>query len=217
MAAHLASLMFVALVLVLMSGVPVVFGLTACGLGFALLGIYCGVMPAALLQAMPLRLIGIMKNEMLPAIPFFTLMGLILDRCGLAGDLLETIGQVFGPVRGGLAIAPPACCACSSAASACAAMPVSAAKVATRAPGCASRSAAAARSRLPASRDTRLRLAPSARKACAQARPMPLLPPVINTCLALSCRSIEASGTGSVREGVDWNTDLQGACSGADG
>ena len=62
-------------------------------------------MPAALLQALPLRLIGIMKNEMLLAIPFFTLMGLILDRCGLARDLLETIGQVFGPVRGGLAFA----------------------------------------------------------------------------------------------------------------
>ena len=104
-AGHLAPLMFVALVLVLMTGVPVVFGLAACGLSFALLGIHYDVMPAALLQALPLRLIGIMKNEMLLAIPFFTLMGLILDRCGLAGDLLETIGQVFGPVRGGLAFA----------------------------------------------------------------------------------------------------------------
>ncbi|MEP7141062.1 MAG: TRAP transporter large permease subunit [Caldimonas sp.] len=105
LAAHLAPLMFVALVLVLMSGVPVVLGLAACGLSFALLGIHFGLMPAALLQALPLRLIGIMKNEMLLAIPFFTLMGLILDRSGLARDLLETVGQVFGPVRGGLAFA----------------------------------------------------------------------------------------------------------------
>ncbi len=105
LSAHLAPLMFVALVLFLMSGVPVVLGLAACALAFAGLGIHLGVMPAALLQALPLRLIGIMKNEMLLAIPFFTLMGLILDRCGLAHDLLETIGQVFGPVRGGLAFA----------------------------------------------------------------------------------------------------------------
>ena len=105
LAAHLAPLMFVALVLVLMSGVPVVFGLAACGLVFAAAGVHFGVMPAALLQALPLRLIGIMTNDMLLAIPFFTLMGLILDRCGLAQDLLETVGQVFGPVRGGLAFA----------------------------------------------------------------------------------------------------------------
>ena len=104
-ATHLAPLMFVALVLVLMSGVPVVFGLAACALSFALLGIHFGVMPAALLQALPLRLIGIMKNEMLLAIPFFTMMGLVLDRCGLARDLLETIAEVFGPARGGLAVA----------------------------------------------------------------------------------------------------------------
>ncbi len=105
LAANLPALMFVALALLLLSGVPVVFGLAACGLGFAAVGIQMGLMPAALLQALPLRLIGIMTNELLLAIPFFTLMGLILDRCGLARDLLETIGQVFGPLRGGLAFA----------------------------------------------------------------------------------------------------------------
>ncbi len=105
LAAHLAPLMFVALVPLLLSGVPVVFALAACGLLFAVFGIQLGVMPAALLQALPLRLIGIMGNDMLLAIPYFTLMGLILDRCGLARDLLETIGQVFGPLRGGLAVA----------------------------------------------------------------------------------------------------------------
>ncbi len=105
LAGHLAPLMFAALVLALMSGVPVVLGLAACGLGFALLGIQLGLMPAALLQALPLRLVNIMENDLLLAIPFFTLMGLILDRCGLARDLLETIGELFGPVRGGLAFA----------------------------------------------------------------------------------------------------------------
>ncbi len=105
LAANLAPLMFVALVLFMLSGAPVVFALAACGLSFAAIGIALGVMPAALLQALPLRLIGIMGNDMLLAIPYFTLMGLVLDRCGLARDLLETIGQVFGPVRGGLAFA----------------------------------------------------------------------------------------------------------------
>ena len=46
-----------------------------------------------------------MQNDTLLAIPFFTLMGIILERSGMAEDLLETVGQVFGPVRGGLAIA----------------------------------------------------------------------------------------------------------------
>jgi TRAP-type mannitol/chloroaromatic compound transport system permease large subunit len=64
-----------------------------------------GALPEALLQALPLRLFGIMQNDTLLAIPFFTLMGLILERSGMAEDLLETIGQLFGPVRGGVALA----------------------------------------------------------------------------------------------------------------
>jgi TRAP-type mannitol/chloroaromatic compound transport system permease large subunit len=63
------------------------------------------VLPEPLLQALPLRIFGIMQNDTLLAIPFFTLMGLILERSGMAEDLLETIGQLFGPVRGGLALA----------------------------------------------------------------------------------------------------------------
>jgi TRAP-type mannitol/chloroaromatic compound transport system permease large subunit len=63
------------------------------------------VLPEALLQALPLRLFGIMQNDTLLAVPFFTLMGLILERSGMAEDLLDTIGQLFGPVRGGLALA----------------------------------------------------------------------------------------------------------------
>src|SRR5881296_1798960 len=70
-----------------------------------LIGIMLGVLPEALLQALPLRIFGIMQNDTLLAIPFFTLMGLILERSGMAEDLLDTIGQLFGPVRGGLALA----------------------------------------------------------------------------------------------------------------
>ena len=64
-----------------------------------------GIFPPSLFQALPLRIFGIMQNDTLLAIPFFTFMGIILERSGMAEDLLETVGQVFGPLRGGLAIA----------------------------------------------------------------------------------------------------------------
>jgi TRAP-type mannitol/chloroaromatic compound transport system permease large subunit len=83
----------------------VAFSLGACGLFFGFIGIELGVLPEALLQALPLRIFGIMQNDTLLAIPFFTLMGLILERSGMAEDLLDTIGQLFGPMRGGLALA----------------------------------------------------------------------------------------------------------------
>ncbi|MGZ5195791.1 MAG: TRAP transporter large permease, partial [Ramlibacter sp.] len=86
-------------------GFPVAFSLGACGLFFGFIGVELGVLPEALLQALPLRLFGIMQNDTLLAIPFFTLMGLILERSGMAEDLLDTIGQLFGPVRGGVALA----------------------------------------------------------------------------------------------------------------
>lgn len=104
-AAHLAPLMFAGLVLLLLTGVPVVFALVTCGLGFALAGIALDVMPPALLGALSLRVFGIVSSELLLAIPFFTFMGLVLQRSGMAEDLLETVGQVFGPVHGGLALA----------------------------------------------------------------------------------------------------------------
>ncbi len=102
---NLAPIMFVGLFVFLLLGFPVAFSLGACGLFFGLVGVELGVLPEALLQAIPLRIFGIMQNDTLLAIPFFTLMGLILERSGMAEDLLETIGQLFGPVRGGLAIA----------------------------------------------------------------------------------------------------------------
>lgn len=103
--ANLAPIMFVGLMIFLLFGFPVAFSLGACGLFFAFIGIELGVLPEALMQALPLRIFGIMQNETLLAIPFFTLMGLILERSGMAEDLLETIGQLFGPIRGGLALA----------------------------------------------------------------------------------------------------------------
>ena len=98
-------LMFLGLIFFLLTGFPVGFALSAVGLLFGLLGMELGLFPATLFQALPLRVFGIMQNEILLAIPFFTLMGIILERSGMAEDLLETVGQVFGPLRGGLAVA----------------------------------------------------------------------------------------------------------------
>jgi TRAP-type mannitol/chloroaromatic compound transport system permease large subunit len=103
--ANIAPLMFVALVLFLLFGYPVAFALAANGLLFGAVAIHLGLLGPALLQALPERVFGIMRNDTLLAIPFFTFMGLILERSGMAEDLLDTIGQLFGPVRGGLAYA----------------------------------------------------------------------------------------------------------------
>lgn len=105
LAQQFVPLMFGGLFLLLLTGFPVAFGLAACGLLFGFVGIEAGIFPAAMFQALPLRIFGIMQNDTLLAIPFFTFMGIILERSGMAEDLLETVGQVFGPVRGGVAIA----------------------------------------------------------------------------------------------------------------
>ncbi len=105
LAQNFVPLMFVGLFVVLLTGYPVAFGLAAVGLGFAYIGIAADIFPEAMLQALPARVFGIMRNDTLLAIPFFTFMGIILERSGMAEDLLETVGQVFGPVRGGVAIA----------------------------------------------------------------------------------------------------------------
>jgi len=103
--ANMAPLMFAALVIFLLLGYPVAFSLAANGLFFGIVAIHLGLLQPQLLQALPERVFGIMRNDTLLAIPFFTFMGLILERSGMAEDLLETIGQMFGPVRGGLAYA----------------------------------------------------------------------------------------------------------------
>src|SRR5271168_1973674 len=103
--ANIAPMMFAALVLLLLIGYPVAFSLAANGLLFGLLAIDLGLLKPELLQALPERVFGIMRNDTLLAVPFFTFMGLILERSGMAEDLLDTIGQMFGPIRGGLAYA----------------------------------------------------------------------------------------------------------------
>jgi TRAP-type mannitol/chloroaromatic compound transport system permease large subunit len=103
--ANIAPLMFAALVITLLIGYPVAFALGAVGIFFGLLGIELGLLQPTLLQALPERIWGVMSNDTLLAVPFFTFMGLILERSGMAEDLLDTIGQLFGPVRGGLAYA----------------------------------------------------------------------------------------------------------------
>ena len=98
-------LMFGGMILFLLIGFPVAFSLAAVGLFFGVLGIFTGHFTEAFLQALPIRIFGIVSNELLLAIPFFTLMGAILERCGLAEDLLEGTGQLFGKIPGGLAYA----------------------------------------------------------------------------------------------------------------
>ena len=105
LAANLAPVMFTALVLFLLTGYPVAFALAAVGLLFGWVGIELGMLTPALLQALPDRVFGIMRNEILLAVPFFTFMGLVLERSGMAEDLLDTVGQIFGGIRGGLAYA----------------------------------------------------------------------------------------------------------------
>ena len=111
-AQNIAPIMFVALVVMLLIGYPVAFSLAAVGLAFFVIGVELAPLSNGtisldwpLLSAMPERIFGVMNNDTLLAIPFFTFMGLILERSGMAEDLLDTIGQLFGPIRGGLAYA----------------------------------------------------------------------------------------------------------------
>jgi TRAP-type mannitol/chloroaromatic compound transport system permease large subunit len=102
---NMAPIMFGSLVVFLLLGYPAAFSLGAVGLIFALIGIELGLFVPDFLQALPERVYGVMSNDTLLAIPFFTFMGLVLERSGMAEDLLDTIGQLFGTVRGGLAYA----------------------------------------------------------------------------------------------------------------
>src|SRR5216117_2139775 len=105
LASNMAPIMFASLVFFLLLGYPVAFSLAANGLIFALIGIQLGEFRPDFLQALPERVYGVMNNDTLLAIPFFTFMGLVLERSGMAEDLLDTIGQLFGTIRGGLAYA----------------------------------------------------------------------------------------------------------------
>jgi tripartite ATP-independent transporter DctM subunit len=101
----MAPIMFGGLIVFMLIGFPVAFSLSAVGLLFGFLGVNMGFFQMTFLQALGDRVYGIMGNELLLAIPFFTFMGAILERCGLAEDLLDGTGQLFGPVPGGLAYA----------------------------------------------------------------------------------------------------------------
>ncbi|MDI9335981.1 MAG: TRAP transporter large permease subunit [Gammaproteobacteria bacterium] len=99
---NFAPWMFVGLVLVMIIGFPVAFSLGALGLSCAFFAVYQGWFPVDFLVSLPLNVFGILSNELLLAIPFFTLMGSLLERCGLAEDMLDSMGQLFGRMRGGL-------------------------------------------------------------------------------------------------------------------
>jgi len=105
LSANMAPIIFLSMVAFLLLGFPVAFALAANGVIFGLIGIELGLFGPQIFQALPDRLLGVMSNETLLAIPFFTFMGLILERSGMAEDLLDTIGQLFGSIRGGLAFA----------------------------------------------------------------------------------------------------------------
>ena len=99
---NFAPLMFAGLVFIMLIGFPVAFSLAALGLFSGFVAIEMGWFPANFMANLPLNVFVILSNETLLAIPFFTLMGAILEKCGLAEDMLDSMGQLFGPVRGGL-------------------------------------------------------------------------------------------------------------------
>ena len=101
----MAPAMFIALIVFLLLGLPVAFSLAALGLGSGLIAIEAGLFPVQFMANLPYRVFGILSNELLLSIPFFTLMGAILEKSGLAEDLLEGFAQLFGSLPGGLAYA----------------------------------------------------------------------------------------------------------------
>src|SRR5215813_1584211 len=105
LSSHLAPLMFGGMIIFMLIGFPAAFCLAATGLFFGFLGIELGLISSDFLGNLTYQLFGVVSNDLLLAIPFFTFMGAILERCGLAEDLLDSIGQLFGPVRGGLSYA----------------------------------------------------------------------------------------------------------------
>jgi tripartite ATP-independent transporter DctM subunit len=100
----LAVLMVIAVVAALMAGYPVALTLAGTSLIFAVLGDAIGAMSFDILGALPQRIFGVMTNEVLLAIPLFIFMGVMLERSRIAEDLLETMGRLFGTLRGGLGI-----------------------------------------------------------------------------------------------------------------
>jgi tripartite ATP-independent transporter DctM subunit len=102
---NMPALMFGGMIFFMLVGYPAAFSLAATGLFFGFIGIELGLIQPDFLGNLTYQLFGIVSNDLLLAIPFFTFMGAVLERCGLAEDLLNSIGQLFGPVRGGLSYA----------------------------------------------------------------------------------------------------------------
>ncbi len=102
---NMAPLMFLGLVAGMIIGYPAAFSIGAVGLVFAVIGIELGLFVPNFMGNLTFQLFSVISNDLLLAIPFFTLMGAILERCGLAEDLLEGFGQLFGGLRGGLSYA----------------------------------------------------------------------------------------------------------------
>ena len=102
---NMPALMFVGMILIMLIGYPAAFSLAATGLFFGFVGIEFGLIRPDFLGNLTYQLFGIISNDLLLSIPFFTFMGAILERCGLAEDLLDSFGQLFGPMRGGLSYA----------------------------------------------------------------------------------------------------------------
>lgn len=99
---HFPPLMFAGLVIIMLIGFPVAFSLSALGLLCGLIAIQMDWFPISFMYNLPLNIFSILSNDLLLAIPFFTLMGAVLEKCGLAEDMLDSLGQLFGPIRGGL-------------------------------------------------------------------------------------------------------------------
>jgi tripartite ATP-independent transporter DctM subunit len=99
---HFPPLMFAGLVIIMLIGFPVAFSLSALGLLSGLIAIQMDWFPISFMYNLPLNIFSILSNDLLLAIPFFTLMGAVLEKCGLAEDMLDSLGQLFGPIRGGL-------------------------------------------------------------------------------------------------------------------
>lgn len=104
MAEVFAILLVVAICVALFAGYPVAFTLGGLSLAFAALGSVLGAFSFGFLAALPQRIFGVMTNEVLLAIPLFIFMGVMLERSRIAEDLLETMGRLFGPLRGGLGL-----------------------------------------------------------------------------------------------------------------
>lgn len=101
----LALLLFALIIAALLVGYPVAFTLAGVSLGFAAVCSLFGAFDMAYLEALPSRLFGAMQNQTLVAVPLFIFMGLVLERARIAENLLESLGEVFGHGRGGIAIA----------------------------------------------------------------------------------------------------------------